>query len=218
MGKKVVVAGGTGLIGQFLLDQLQADPAYDTIHAFARKKPADSRNKVHWIIADFDDEPALRGAITGADAVFCCLGTTIKKAGSQEAFRKVDHDYVFNLAKATKAAGCEKFLVVSAIGSDPKSRIFYSRVKGEMESAIRGLAIPDTVVFQPSMLEGPRTEKRLGERIGILLGKIVAPIMAGELKKYRLIHVRDVANAMVRESKKQKREFRTLTYDEMIEA
>lgn len=216
MGKKAVVAGGTGLIGQFLLDQLEADPKFETVTAFARKKPNDNRSKVHWIAADFDDSQALLQAIKGADAVFCCLGTTIKKAGSQEAFRKVDHDYVLNLAKATKAAGCEKFLVVSAIGSDPKSRIFYSRVKGEMESAIRGLAIPDTAVFQPSMLEGPREENRPGERIGIVLGKITAPLMIGGLKKYRIIHVRDVAKAMVRESKAENSGFRILTYSEMM--
>jgi uncharacterized protein YbjT (DUF2867 family) len=131
-----------------------------------------------------------------ADDIFCCLGTTIKKAGSQAAFRKVDYDYVVSLADHARDAGAKRFLVVSSLGADARSSIFYSRVKGEMEAALRGIGFDALHIFQPSLLLGDRREARLGERLGIAASAIIAPFMLGPAKKYRPIDARVVANAM----------------------
>jgi len=212
--KKALVAGGTGLIGGYLLKALENDAKVQEVVALARNSVEKSNSKVQWKVTDFDRIDA--ATIGNADVVFCCLGTTIKKAGSQEKFRKVDHDYVVRLAKAAKAAGCQKFLVVSAIGSDADSRIFYNRVKGEMENALRQIAISRTVVFHPSMLVGPRSEKRLAERIGIAFIKVVAPLMAGGLRKYRPIQAKVVAEAMLRYAKDSNPGFLDVEYDGMV--
>ncbi len=218
MSKTAIVAGSTGLIGSFLLDELVGETWFTEVRALTRKAKVETRKKIDWIEVDFDKSADLSAATIGADVVFCALGTTIKKAGSQEAFRKVDYQYVVDLAKAAKANGVHKFLVVSAIGSDADSRIFYSRVKGEMEEAIGNVGFEFTGIFQPSMLQGPREEKRLGEKIGIKLGSIVAPLMIGGLKKYRPIHVRDVAKSMVREAKRGTHGVQVLDYSAMMVA
>ncbi len=212
--KKVLIAGATGLIGGYLLKSLENDPEISEIIALTRNPIEKPNSKVQWKVTDFDRIDA--ATIENADAVFCCLGTTIKKAGSQEAFRKVDHTYVVDLAKASKEAGCGKFLVVSAIGSDANSSIFYNRVKGEMENDLRELSISRTVVFHPSMLIGPRSEKRLGERIGIAVGKLVAPLMGGGLRKYRPIHAEVVAKAMLRYAKDSQPGYFDVEYDGMV--
>jgi uncharacterized protein YbjT (DUF2867 family) len=133
-----------------------------------------------------------------ADDVFCCLGTTIAKAGSQEAFRKVDFTYVVEAARVASDAGAEQFLVVSAVGADPSSRVFYNRVKGEMEAAVKRLPFRALWIVRPSLLLGDRKEFRLGERIAELVSRPLAIFFFGRYRRYRPVHARDVAAAMVR--------------------
>jgi uncharacterized protein YbjT (DUF2867 family) len=129
--------------------------------------------------------------------VFCALGTTIKTAGSQDAFRKVDHDYVVNLAKFCAKNGVRKFLVVSAMGADSSSRIFYNRVKGEMEVAIQQLSIPTVAIFRPSLLMGKRKEFRSGEKVAQAIMGVLGFLFVGAMKKYKAIPAIIVANAMI---------------------
>jgi len=213
---KAAVAGGTGLIGSHLLELLTSDATYTEVVALARRPVNQTGSKVRWITTNFDDVIELNKAVQGASVVFCCLGTTIKKAKTKEAFRKVDFDYVLNLAKAARSAGCKKFLVVSAIGSDPNSKVFYSRVKGEMESALKGIGFEQLSIFQPSMLMGERSEFRFGERIGIVIGKLIAPLMVGSLRKYRPIQASDVARAMALFAKKENKKVQLIGYSEMV--
>ena len=188
-----LIAGATGLIGRYLLRLLLADRRYKHVNALVRKAAFPDDNKLSECIVDFDRLPAL----PAASDVYCCLGTTLRKAGSQAAFRKVDFDCVVNLAAAAKRGGCKRFLVVSAIGANAKSAVFYSRVKGEMENALREIHFDALHVFQPSFLTGDRQESRAGESLGIAAFSAMAPLMLGPLRKYRPIAAQAVAQAMV---------------------
>ena len=137
------------------------------------------------------------GKLPKADDAFCCLGTTIRQAGSQAAFRKVDFDYVINFAIAAKAAGVKRFLVVSALGANAKSCVFYNRVKGEMENALKAMNFESLHIFRPSFLLGERAEARVGERLGIKVFSALAPLMIGPARKVRPVEAKAVARAMV---------------------
>jgi uncharacterized protein YbjT (DUF2867 family) len=129
------------------------------------------------------------------DEAFCCLGTTIKKAGSQEAFRAVDHDAVLAFAKAAKQAGTRSFLVVTALGADTRSRVFYNRVKGEVQEALKGVGFESLVILQPSLLLGERAESRPGERAAIVASRVLAPLLRPLAS--RPIEAHTVARAML---------------------
>lgn len=190
------VAGATGLIGTHLIQLLLADPAYERVIAFTRR-PLDgvSSPKLQTMETNFETaEETLKGI--RIDDAFCALGTTIRKAGSQEAFRKVDHDYILAFARAAKAAGAKRFLLVSAMGASASSSIFYSRVKGEAERDIRALGFESLHIFRPGLLIGEREEKRSGEEIGAALTPFLNPLMIGPLRDYRSIRGEVVAGAM----------------------
>jgi uncharacterized protein YbjT (DUF2867 family) len=195
-GKTALIAGGTGLVGGFVLKRLLAHSDYRRVEIWVRRELPIHHPKLNGRVVDFARLDDITGKIE-ADEVYCCLGTTIKKAGSQAAFRRVDHDYPLALARIARASGAEKFLMVSALGADPKSPVFYSRVKGEAEQAIAATGLSKAYFFRPSILFGPREEKRPGEKIGIALGKLIVPLLIGGLRKYRPIHADTVAAAMV---------------------
>jgi uncharacterized protein YbjT (DUF2867 family) len=190
------IAGATGLIGAHLLRRLLTDPAYEKIIALTRRPLDDfSSPKLQTLNGDFEmPEAGLQGA--AIDDAFCALGTTIKKAGSQEAFRKVDHDYILAFARAAKAAGAKRFLLVSAMGASASSSVFYSRVKGETERGVRALGFETLHIFRPGLLLGERAEKRSGEEIGAALTSFLNPLMIGPLRDYRSIRGEAVAAAM----------------------
>jgi uncharacterized protein YbjT (DUF2867 family) len=149
-------------------------------------------------VVDFDSLIKTRALPnSGVDHAFCCLGTTIKVAGSQAAFRRVDFDAVLAFAAAAKAAGATHLSVVSALGASTNAGVFYSRVKGEMEQAVAKLGFVSVHLLRPSFLLGERSEQRAGERMGIALATGLAPIMLGPARKYRPIHVDTVARAML---------------------
>lgn len=182
---KAVVVGGSGLVGQALLRELSRDPAWTSIVSVARRAhAAPARVQVRAL----DDVPE-------ADVAFCALGTTIKKAGSQEAFRSVDHDLVVRFAEAAKARGARAFHVVSALGADERSRVFYNRVKGEMERDVRALGFEGACAYRPSLLLGERAEARPGERAGIVVAKLLRPVLPARV---RGIPAEVVARAMVK--------------------
>jgi uncharacterized protein YbjT (DUF2867 family) len=141
------------------------------------------------------------GRLLGVDNVFCCLGTTIRAAGSREAFYKVDFGYVVGVARAAAESGARQLLLVSALGADAHSRVFYNRVKGEAERAIRELPFRGTKIFRPSLLLGQREEFRLGERFAALALAPLSFLLTGKARKYRPVPATAVAEAMVRIAK-----------------
>jgi uncharacterized protein YbjT (DUF2867 family) len=196
-----LLVGGTGLVGRALLNELLASKDYGTVRVLARKRvePASSvkdPSKLDARVVDFD-EPKSWADAAEAHHVFCTLGTTIKKAGSEKAFRHVDLELPLSIARRAREAGARALFVVTALGADPDSRVFYYRVKGELERELRELGYPTLGVFRPSLLTGHRPEARSAERLGIAAASAVAPLMRGSLRRYRPIAARDVARAMV---------------------
>ncbi|MDP3815957.1 oxidoreductase [Pseudomonas sp.] len=184
----ILLAGATGLTGEHLLDRLLNEPTVARVLAPSRRPLADHPhldNPVGELLALL---PQLSGAI---DTAFCCLGSTIKQAGSQEAFRAVDHDLVLAFAKRARELGARHLLVISALGADAHSAVFYNRVKGEMEQALKAQGWPQLTIVRPSLLLGARQEFRLGERL-------VAPFMRWLPGKYRGIEATVLARALWR--------------------
>jgi uncharacterized protein YbjT (DUF2867 family) len=196
MSRSALLAGTTGLIGGRLLSRLLAHPDYDRVAVWVRRPVSLQIHKFSQLVVDFERLADYADQLDAQD-VYVALGTTIKKAGSQEAFRKVDFDYPLALARIAKERGARRFLLVSALGADARSRMFYNRVKGEVEEAIAGAGIAQTWFFRPSLLVGPREEVRPGERAANAIGKAVAPFLIGGLRKYRPIAADAVAAAMV---------------------
>ncbi len=190
--KTALLLGASGLTGQHLLELLLDDPLYAQITIYARKPVHISHPKLVQQIVDFEQ---LDSAIDATD-VFCCLGTTIKKAGSQDAFKQVDLIYPQKIAALQLAAGSQKFLVISAVGADDKSSIFYSRTKGQLEKALTLLRYPCLCIFRPSFIMGNRAERRIGEKIGIFIAKLMSPLLIGPLKKYQPVSARALARFM----------------------
>jgi len=191
------VAGATGLVGTALVEQLLGDPRVQRVTTLVRRPSHRANPKLVERLVDFEK---LAAELQGENAthVFCCLGTTIGKAGSESAFRRVDHDYPLALGRVAKAAGARQFLLVSAMGANPSSRVFYNRVKGEVELDVGALGLGRLDVFRPSLLLGERAEHRPGERLAIALSAPLGKLLVGPLRKYRPIRAADVARAMIR--------------------
>nr|WP_263326567.1 oxidoreductase [Neobacillus sp. Marseille-Q6967] len=201
--KNALILGATGLIGKELVKILIKQKNYEKIHLLVRR-PVDISNEncdVH--VVDFDNLHAFQELFKVSD-VFCTLGTTIKKAKTQEVFRKVDYEYPIEAAKLAKEKGVEKFLIVTAMGADTKSRIFYNRVKGEVEASLIELDLPSLHIFRPSLLLGEREEFRLGEKIAEKASKLLNILMIGPLRPYRAIQGKTVAAAMAAVSNSRK--------------
>lgn len=192
--KTALVIGATGLIGHQLVNLLLKSEHYSKIRVLVRKPMKFEHPKMAEYFYDFSEPDA---EIVQGDDVFCCLGTTMKKAGSKEAFIKVDHDYPLQIARTAKQNGATQYLIVTAMGADPGSTFFYNRVKGNIEEDLKKIGFAALHIFQPSLLLGGRDEKRLGEKIGEAVMRVFDPVMVGPLKKYRAIDSAKVAQAMV---------------------
>ena len=187
--RTAIIAGGTGLIGSHCVRELPEK--YDGVVSLVRRPSGISTEHV----IDFDRMENVR---LDADAdVFCALGTTIRKAGSQEAFRRVDFEYVVGLARRAADCHARQFIVVSSVGADPASSNFYLRVKGEMERAVSALPLKAVHIFRPSLLLGDRQESRPAERVAIAAARVAGFAFAGPLRKYHPVDARTVASAMI---------------------
>lgn len=194
--KTALIAGSTGLVGGYLLNLLLESENYHQVIALVRKPTGKGHKKLKELCINFENLEKEIQEIK-ADDVFICLGTTIKKAKTQENFKKVDLDYPITIAETLKQNGATQLAVVSALGADAKSKIFYNRVKGEMEDAVEALAYQNTFIMQPSLLMGARNEFRMGEIVGQKLMCIIDHLMVGPAKKYRSINAFDVASAIL---------------------
>lgn len=195
MGKTALIAGASGLVGGELLKELLAGMEYQYVIALVRSPLEVKHAKLEEVIINFEELEELEGLPT-IDDVFCCLGTTIKKAKTQEAMTRIDVDYPIALANLAKKFGAKQYFVISSMGADAKSNIFYSRIKGLMEIALKGIGFQTLGIFRPSLLLGDRKEFRLGEAAAVVIMPILSLLMMGPLKKYRAIQARDVARAM----------------------
>ncbi|WFB06416.1 NAD(P)H-binding protein [Streptomyces sp. LX-29] len=194
--RTALLAGATGLVGGQVLSRLLADPLYERVTVLSRRPLEVSHAKLDVRIVDFaalaeDDVPAV-------EDVYITLGTTMKAAGSRQAFRAVDHHHVVTVARLARLAGARRIALCSAIGASPTARAFYLRVKGEAERDVVGLEYASTHIFRPSLLLGARAESRPAERLGVVLAPVFAPLLAGPLRPYRPVRVERLAAAMTR--------------------
>jgi uncharacterized protein YbjT (DUF2867 family) len=195
-GKSTLLAGASGLVGSHCLTRLLDHPRYDRVTVWVRKPLPITHPKLIQQVVDFDRLHQFADQFE-ADDVFCCLGTTIKQAGTQAAFEQVDLVYPRELARLAAQRGAKRFLLISALGADPSSRFFYNRVKGEVEQAVRAAGVERTYIFRPSLLTGERREFRLFERLAPRIDRVIAPLLIRPLARYRPIHADVVAAAMV---------------------
>ncbi|HEA51157.1 hypothetical protein LCGC14_0601090 [marine sediment metagenome] len=195
---RVLLLGATGLTGGLVLSELLRRDEVESINLPVRRPLSLDHRKLHQQEIDFDcmDDNA---GLFQVDVIICCLGTTIKKAGSQEQFRKVDFGYALKAAELGQAAGAGAFILMSAIGSSSSSTIFYNRVKGELEDAVRALGYSYLSIYHPSLLLGDRREHRLGEALGVKAMPLINRVLVGPLEKYRGVEAATIASAMVNE-------------------
>jgi len=193
--KTAIVIGATGLIGKHLTKLLLANSAYSTVKVFVRRSLNISEPKLEEHIVNFDEIEKWKSDITG-DELFSAMGTTIKKAGSKEAQYKIDVTYQYEFAKDASENGVKSYFLVSSSGANAKSKLFYIRIKGELEETVKLLNFNKIRIFRPSLLLGDRDEKRFGEKAAERILKIVVPIFPF-LKNQRPIEGEKVARAMI---------------------
>lgn len=191
--KTALLLGATGLIGGELLELLLHDDRYAKLVAFSRRELPLTHPKLVVEIIDFREMAAHADKFAGDD-LFCCLGTTMKKAGSEEAFRFVDYEIPMEAAKLAQAQGLKHYLIITAMGADVDSFFFYNRVKGEIERDLEALGLPRLSILQPGLLLGDRNEQRFGESIAQQVSKVFSPLLPAN---YKPISGRSVARAML---------------------
>lgn len=196
---KIALSGASGLIGSYLLDQLLNADTVDQIHILVRKKLDKEHPKLIQHIAVYENLEQLR-IDEKIDVAFCALGTTLRKAGSKDVQTRIDRDYVIAFANWSKSNGAERIGIVSSLGATANNSNFYLRLKGEMEQAMINLQLDHTVFVRPSLLLGPRTERRFGEMIGKAIMMVLNPLFFGKAKRYRAVHAQDVAATLIRET------------------
>jgi len=194
--KVALLAGASGLVGSSCLRLLLQSPLYIKVIILVRKALPVQHPKLEQLVLDFDNLANYRDQLK-ADDIYCCLGTTIKKAGSKENFYKVDYTYVYQLATITASNQATQFLFVTALGANANSSIFYSKVKGQIETSVQALPFRAIHIFQPSLLMGNRTEKRAGESLAQTIMPKLNFLLVGGLRKYRPVQAEAVAKAML---------------------
>lgn len=213
--RTALLLGGSGLVGRFCLNALLAEPLYTSVISISRRElpHADHPRLVQQII-EFDSLDSV--ALPSIDDVFCALGTTIRKAGSQEAFRRVDVEYPLAAARHALKFGARQFVLVSSVGADPKSKNFYLRTKGQLEQALAALPFQAVHIFRPSLLLGKRTELRAGESFAIQAARIFQSLCVGPLRRYRPISAMKVGETMVTAAKLGGHGSRIYEYGEIV--
>ncbi len=213
MGTATII-GATGLVGGHIAEILSEERHWDTIRLLTRRPVESALRGTEVVVTDFGDPQSFREAVRGSDVLFCAVGTTRKKVGGDMVlYRSIDHDIPVNAAIHCLATGCSRFLMVSSVGASAKSRNYYLRFKGEAEEAIAALGLPSASIFRPSMLLGKRDEFRFGEEAGKLA---TIPLSFLFPSKYRPVHARDVARAMVEAALRNEKGFRIYHRSEMM--
>ena len=196
MSKTAIILGASGLTGGLVLDLILKDPDYSHIKLLSRSKIEDLPEKVSQYVGDLLHLETFKEDFT-ADVVFCCIGTTKSKTSNKELYKKIDCGIPVSAAKLAKANGIKTFVVISAMGADRNSNVFYNKTKGEMEHEVLQQHIEHAFILRPSLIAGDRDENRLMEQLGITLFKLINPLLVGPLKNYKSIEPETIAKAML---------------------
>jgi uncharacterized protein YbjT (DUF2867 family) len=194
--KTALIAGSSGLIGKELLTYLLNGDEYDNVIALVRSPLHIKHPKLQVSVVNFDDLHSHQEVFQNVDDVFCCLGTTIKKAKTRTAMKKVDVHYPVTIGKIARAQGAKQYLVVSSLGANPNSAVWYSKMKGILEEELKALSFDSLQIFRPSLLLGQRNEYRFGEAMAAVIYPTLSFLLVGSMKKYRAIPGKQVAFAM----------------------
>jgi uncharacterized protein YbjT (DUF2867 family) len=212
--KVALLAGASGLVGSYVLEGLLDAPDFNRVYAVTRRPLGREHARLANRIVQFDKlESQLKGL--SCHVAFCCLGSTIREAGSNEAFRQVDVDYVVAFARAARAAGAQRFIVVSSAGADPRSRVFYLRTKAEMEAAVASMGFQCVDIMQPGPLYGLRRQARPLEILATIIMPVIGPLLVGSQAAKRGISARDVASAMISAARSSRKGVYRYTYPAM---
>ena len=214
--KTALIIGSTGLIGSHLLNQLLDSNDYIKVITFVKRDTGLKHPKLTQHIINFDQPETYKELVVGDD-LFCTIGTTIKNAGSKDAFRKVDFEYPKEFATIALQNNVKQFLIISSLGADANSGNFYLKTKGEIQDFLRECNFESVTVLQPSLLLGNRKEFRLGEKIGSFFMKLFSFLLIGNLKKYKPIQSEAVAKAMFSFAQKNYKGFHIIESNEIQE-
>ncbi len=201
MALTAIVAGSTGMIGKELIKQLCTQPAFGRIIALVRRPGNFNHPVVEERVVDYEKLEDYAGQLKG-DIVFSCIGTTKQQTPDKKAYFVIDHDYPVLLAQITHRNGARQFHIVSSIGANAKSSVFYISMKGKTELDIAAVPFEAVHIYRPSFLDGERKEQRLLEKAGLGLFAVLKPLMVGRLRKYRSITGSSVATAMIAQALK----------------
>ncbi|SDB60737.1 Uncharacterized conserved protein YbjT, contains NAD(P)-binding and DUF2867 domains [Flavobacteriaceae bacterium MAR_2010_188] len=215
MGKSAIVLGATGLTGGLLLNKLLENEVYDSVLVFGRNSCGINHPKLKETLVDLFALENYKDQFK-ADIVFCCIGTTKSKTPDKKTYQKIDKGIPVKAANISKANGINTFMVMSSMGADENSRIFYNRTKGEMEKEVINAKVNKTYILRPSLIKGDREKTRLGEKIGGAVMDLLSPIMIGDLKKYRPITAKQIVDCMLYLAKHQY-EKQIIISDEIME-
>lgn len=214
MKMKAIILGASGLIGSNLLQLLLADEHYTEVLAVGRRKLNLEHPKLTQLEVDFDHLYDYVRVFSG-DVVFCCLGTTKRKTPDKAEYRKIDYQYPIDAGWIAFTNGAKQYHLISAMGADPNSSLFYSKLKGEVERDLKAIPFKSIYIYRPSLLVGDRQESRLSENLMAKVMKVLNPLMVGGLRKYRSISAATVARAMLEQSLKSERGRFILPSDEI---
>ena len=214
--KSALIIGSTGLIGSELVNLLLDSNDYTKVITFVKRDSGIKHPKLTQYVIDFDKPETYTDLVVGDD-FFCTIGTTIKKAGSQNAFRKVDFEYPKQFAAFALDNKVKQFLIISSLNADAMSGNFYLKTKGEIQDFLKNCAFESVAVLQPSLLLGNRTEFRLGEKVGAFFMKAFSFVFQGNLKKYKPIEGKTVAKALLKIAQKNVKGFKKYESDVMQE-
>ncbi len=196
MKKTAIILGATGLTGNTLLHKLIEDDRYGRIKLFSRSKIEGLPNKVTQFIGNLLELDRFKANFT-ADEVYCCIGTTAKKTPNKRIYKQIDYGIPVNAARLSKENGIQTFLVISALGADKKSSVFYNKTKGEMEYDVLQKHIKHTFILRPALIGGERKDHRILETIGLVVFKFIDPLLIGTLKKYKITNAEHIAQTML---------------------
>ena len=216
MRKTAIILGASGLTGSILLEKLINDDSYESIKLFSRTKIEGLPKKVQQFIGDILELENFKEDFK-ANEVFCCIGTTAKKTPNKETYKRIDFGITVTAAKLSKLNNIQTFMVVSAMGANAKSSVFYNRTKGEMEQEVFQQNILNTYILRPSIIGGNRKENRLLEKIGLAIFKIIQPLFIGKLKQYKIIKAEEIAQAMLNLANSKTSKEKIITSDKIRE-
>lgn len=196
MSKSAIILGATGLTGSYVLDKLLANNNYNKIIVFSRRELEVKHDKLEVIVCDLLNLEEQKEKFK-ADEVYVCIGTTNMKTPNKKLYRDIDFGIPVTAAQLCRENSIDTIAVMSSLGASASSSVFYPKIKGEMENSVLEMELPNTYLLRPSMIMGPRKERRFGETMGKMLAFIISPILVGPLKKYKGIHSEAIADGMI---------------------